>query len=133
MIVFDHELDFGFILSLSELDERLRLISDGPHQWATHRITRPVLNQQGVLHTYIAVGYTNPETVDMPNFLCYLFPTLDNGSSVGFSRDLLVCLHPSAAIPIAEGLYFEDASLKGDILEDWGRFWDPLRTVLNPS
>jgi hypothetical protein len=42
-----------------------------------------------------------------------------------------VCLHPSLAIPVVEGLYFEQCLLKRDLSEDWQRFWPPLRQALS--
>lgn len=133
MILIEYELDSGFIVPMTVLEHRLRRISLGNHQWLALAVPKPITNGMGRQCNYVAVGYTNPEMVDMPNFLCYLFPILDNGVSVGLQPEKLICLHPSAAIPIAEGWYFEDALLKRDILEDWGRFWDPLKQALVTS
>ncbi len=113
-------------MTLPELRLKLRQISSGNHQWEARLIPQAVRNREGTEGRYAAIAYTNPELIDMPNYICYLFPVIEPGEG-GRVR---VCLHPSTAIPVAEGLYFEGAELRVDHLEDWGRFWDPLKAAL---
>jgi hypothetical protein len=40
---------------------------------------------------------------------------------------LLACFAPESIVPLSRGLYWEDDELKEDLLEDWSRFWDPLK------
>lgn len=130
VIVLNHEIPEGYILPFTELEEYLRRISHGPHQWRATLLPEPVINRQGERYRYIAVGYSNPDSGITPNFICYLFPMVNNGLIVGLPGNALVCLHPSAAIPLREAVYFEDGDLKGDILEDWGLFFHPLEELL---
>lgn len=120
MIVFDYELIQGFVLPLSELKECLPSMDRGAHQWRVN----PELRVRD-RRTYAAIEYSNPEETDMPNAICYLFPVVDDGG-----KDPMVCLHPTAVIPVVQGLYFEGPELKQDLLEDWGRFWEPLRRAV---
>jgi hypothetical protein len=50
--------------------------------------------------------------------------------AMGGELKTLVCLHPSLADLVVQGLYFEGDKLQTDRLEDWYRFWPPLRRVL---
>lgn len=59
------------------------------------------------------IRYTNPQFVDLPNEISYLFPAF-NEPIFGMPY-ILVCLHPSLAVPVKEGLYFEGAALKHDL------------------
>lgn len=122
MIVFDYEIESGFIVPFDKLQRSLPSIDKDAHQWRVQS-TLQVRDH----HAYAAIDYTNPELADMPNSLCYLFPVLDDGFG---TKDPMVCLHPTAGIPVIQGLYFEGPELKRDLLEDWGRFWEPLRGAL---
>ena len=77
------------------------------------------------------IRYSNPEFADMPTEISYLFPAFRD-ATFGEAY-ILVCLHPSLAMPVVKGLYFEEGALKHDPLEDWQRFWPPLRQAFSRS
>lgn len=133
VIKFSHDIDEGYILSIQELREHLQRISRGIHQWVATPLPHPVEDRYGRMRNYILVGYSNPDPPGMPNYLCYLFPLIQRLSPVASGDDALVCLHPSMVIPLTGGLYFEHDALKYDMLEDWDRFWSPLREAVSPS
>jgi len=119
---------WGVILPLDELQARLRSISDGPHQW-TANLEHEVRNEWQTRRQFsVRIQYTNPEFEDMPNDISYLFPAIVD--SLFWQPNVLVCLHPSLAVPMVKGLYFERDQLKYDLLEDWDRFWTPMRKSL---
>ena len=43
---------------------------------------------------------------------------------------MLACFAPESIVPLSKGLYWEGDELKYDILEDWSRFWEPLKRCL---
>lgn len=129
MILYDHRIEEGHILSLTTLRARLERISFGAHQWTALLVPYPLADRHGQHHTYVAIGYSNPDIPHMPNMLCYLFPIVAGSEEHG---DPLICLHPTSAIPLTRGLYFEGDHLGADILEDWNRFWEPLAATLTP-
>lgn len=131
MILFDYLIEHGYILPFSALEAYLTKISSGAHQWSAQLIPRALADRHGHYRNYVAVGYTNPDIPHMPNMLCYLFPLVENELSEGVRPNALVCLHPTGAIPLTRGLYFEDDRLGADILEDWNRFWEPLGKELD--
>jgi hypothetical protein len=108
----------GLIVTLEELDTILRLISHGPHRW-TASLEKVAMEE----------GQASRPCSDMPNEISYLFPAFDD-AMLGETY-ILVCLHSSLAIPVVKGLYFEQDSLKHDLLADWQRFWPPLRQALS--
>jgi hypothetical protein len=125
---FSYGTGRGVIVTLDELDATLRFISHGPHRWTASLQRDLVEEEQMPRQSYVGIRYSNPEFADMPTEITYLFPAF---SDVIFGEtSILVCLHPSLAIPSVEGLYFEDGELKHDILEDWQHFWPPLRQAL---
>jgi hypothetical protein len=68
-----------------------------------------------------AVGFTFPIIVDI-----WTLGILAGNEEAGF----MVCLHVYTKKQIRRGLYFEDAELKWDGIEDWEKFWTPLEAVL---
>jgi hypothetical protein len=46
--------------------------------------------------------------------------------------ELIVSLSPKLMDPVTMGLYLEDGELKYDFLEDWDRFWSPIKQRLWP-
>ena len=121
MIEFDYELELGFILPLREIRECFTAVGHGEHEWTLNAKFQTVDQRR-----YADIKYSNPGSGDLPNSIHYLFPIVEDGGA-----EPMVCLHPSAAIPLVSGLYFEGPDLKHDILEDWNQFWSPLRTALH--
>jgi hypothetical protein len=114
----------GTIITLVDLQTKLGFISCGQHQW-TARLARVAGEwQMAYPQQCVEIWYTNPEFIDMPHQICFRFPAFHQ--VMGGESEALVCLHPSLADPIVQGLYFEGDELKADCMEDWYRFWPPL-------
>ncbi len=118
----------GSIITFAELQDKLFEISHDDHRWTAEaeycsrrRGRRQVLA--------VRVWYTNPDLLDMPNQICFEFPAFPD-EIWGSEDDALVCLHPSLITAVSEGLYWEEDELKLNGLEDFSRFWEPLREVL---
>jgi hypothetical protein len=126
MITYTYEIGDGYIVSLPDLRRRLRAISQGAHQWTIEIVQKRLFPGKGELESYALIGYTNPVTLDMPNNLSFLFPIVVQPNGSQQEAGTFVCLHPSEAIDVAYGLYFEGDFLKRDCLEDWTLFWSPL-------
>lgn len=122
------ENGFGIIVPIEDLKARLRTISSGPCQW---RVKLAVVESGEECSTAVCaeISYTNPTLADMPNEICWRFPVLQELCWRGLES--FVCLHPSVAVPVQEGLYFEGARLLCDPLEDFYSFWPLIREVLS--
>ena len=117
-------LGAGFIIDLDELAALLDYASHDEHRWEA--VTDDT-GQWGEDRCVI-IRYSNPSGTDMPNEISFRFWCLSY--DYPFFPIWLVCLHPSLAEPVRGGLYFEGEDLKGDFLEDWTRFWHPIRKAL---
>jgi len=126
MITCTYEIGEGYIVSLPDLRRRLTAISHGPHRWAVEIVQKRLHSGKGELQSYALIGYTNPAMIDMPNYLSFLFPIAFDAEGWWDGAGTFICLHPSEAIAVAYGLYFEEEDLKRDCLEDWILFWSPL-------
>lgn len=104
---------FGIILSLDELREKLQSISGGPRRWRA-RLVRVKPGEERLTSVYAEVWYSNPTLADMPNELCWGFPVFQ--IRVWRIAESFVCLHPGLAVPVQEGLYFEEDRLLSDPL-----------------
>jgi hypothetical protein len=51
-------------------------------------------------------------------------------SDLGGGLKLLACFAPESIVPLQRGNYWEGDELKYDPLEDWCRFWEPLKRCL---
>jgi hypothetical protein len=128
---FSYEDELGLVMTFAELEARLGLISQREHQW-TARLAGEIAGEwQLSCQHCVEIWYRNPEFIDMPNQICYRFPAFQD--VMGGEPFTLVCLHPSLAIPVVKGLYFERDELKYDLIEDWCRFWLPLRKHLSAA
>ena len=106
-----------------ELESRLKLISTNDKIW---RLSSVGITGDGEPH--VEIKFSNPDLLDMPNDVSFRFPVVDVGP--WGNPEPLVCLHASLACPASRGLYFEGPDLMYDGLEDFHRFWTPLRRVL---
>ena len=118
----------GTIITFADLETKLGLISHGQHRWTARLVRVSGESQMAWPQKCVEIWYTNPEFIDIPNQICFHFPAFDQ--VIGGESEIMVCLHPSLAELVVQGLYFEGDKLKTDCLEDWYRFWPPLRILL---
>jgi hypothetical protein len=137
MISYGYEIEEGFVLSLGDLQKILLSLSTQEHQWVAVPIPSPIWARNGERRNYVAIGYTNPkqepERVFHRNYLAFLFPMLPlniSAANPATRENLLVCLGPKLACPLSRGLYPEDGEVMYDFLEDWDRFWYPLKQAV---
>lgn len=124
------DLGLGIIVSLEDLRNILTALTTNEHRWEA-RVPVAEGEPSVASNLSIDIWYSNPGLVDMPNAICFRFPAL-RPRTIG-PGDTFICLHPSLVEPVLEGLYFEGDQLKADFMEDYRRFWVPLRTALSPT
>jgi hypothetical protein len=123
-----NETGFGIILSMNELQDKLRTISSGSRRW-TAELVFIECDEKGPTTVCAEIWYNNPVSPDMPNEICWRFPVLRQ-LSCG-EMESFVCLHASLAVPVQGGLYFDGDRLLCDPLEDFYSFWPPIREALS--
>ena len=124
------EMDSGFFACLTTLNRCLIEMSHGAHQWMSVTVPGILLSSDGEPRRYVIIGYTNPDVTRLENHLCFLLPLVALGGSQGTTPELLVRFSPFSTLPLSEGLYWEDGDLLYDALEDFVRFWTPLKECL---
>lgn len=78
----------------------------------------------------VAVFCCDPAVDRVTDEISFLIPVMALPSPGAVEETTLVCLHPDVIRPQIEGLYLENGQVLTDFLEDWSRFWEPLRTAL---
>jgi hypothetical protein len=117
-------LGIGFVLELEKLELLLQYISHGAYRWE-------IVNddaEESADRQSAVIRYSNPGGIDLPSQISFRFPCLTENNL--FFSVRFVCLHPGLADPVSRGLYFEEGEIKYDCLEDWGRFWPPIKQAL---
>ncbi|MBX6361925.1 MAG: hypothetical protein IRZ03_17840 [Acidobacterium ailaaui] len=115
MITLTYNLRHGFVLSLADLRPMLQdLERDGKRWWIEESPTGEAIT---ICHDEIS----------------FLVPVVSIGDSMKDESRLMVCLHPELIRPQIEGLYLENGRVLGDFIEDWTRFWEPLKQRLDDS
>jgi len=110
--------------------QHLKDLCRGAHQWASLAVSGICVSNDERSRQYLLVGYSNPELGGLPNSLCFCFPLFRYKSARKGELTHLVCFAPESVVPLSNGLYWEEDQLKGDALEDWDRFWNPLSGCL---
>src|SRR5271168_1045577 len=108
-------------------------LSCGAYQWASTAVSGICVSDDKRSRQYLLVGYSNPEPEGLPNSLCFCFPVFIYRRAPGAELKHLVCFAPESVVPLSQGLYWEEDQLKNDSLEDWDRFWKPLRGCLRTN
>src|ERR1700727_2412365 len=103
MISYGYELNEGFVLPLAALQALLKNMSEGEHQWLAVPVPHIIPASDNEPRGYVAIGFTNPEQVNFPNYIAFLFPMLSHGTNPATVDNLLVCLHPQSASPLTRG------------------------------
>jgi hypothetical protein len=129
-----YEMKCGFFACLSTLNQRLAEMSLCAHQWMSLIVPDVFLSVEGEPRSYVIVGYSNPDITRLQNHLCYLLPLAALAGSGAPNPDRLVRFSPWSTLPLSKGFYWdEDGNLKYDPLEDFHRFWTPLKQRLCPQ
>jgi hypothetical protein len=80
--------------------------------------------------TYVIVGFSNPDITKLENHLCFLLPAVALAGCTDTDAKLLVRFSPWSTLPLSRGLYWHNGGLSYDPLEDFDRFWTPLKECL---
>ncbi|NYF53970.1 hypothetical protein HDF12_004369 [Edaphobacter lichenicola] len=119
-----------YCAEFSTVMQYLKDLSRGAHQWASMAVSGICVSNDERSRQYLLVGYSNPELGGLPNSLCFCFPLFRYNGARERELKHLVCFAPESAVPLSNGLYWEENQLKGDALEDWDCFWKPLSGCL---
>jgi hypothetical protein len=133
--LFRNEHRFGqpncdYCLDFLTATQRIRDLSCGAHQWTSVPVTGIYLSDDNRSRLYLIVCYSNPDPSGLPNHLCFCLPLIVDRSDPEGGLKLLACFAPESIVSLSMGLYWEDEELKYDVLEDWCRFWEPLKRSL---
>lgn len=77
--------------------------------------------------TMIDVFHSRTGPDQVTDELSFLVPVFGDWSD---EHNALVCLHPDLIVAEMEGLYLERGRVLGDCIEDWFRFWRPLKRAV---
>ncbi len=112
--------------------QRIKDLSFGAHQWLSVPVTGICLSNENRSRLYLIVCYSNPDPTGL-NHLSFCLPLFVDRSDPRVGVKLLACFAPESMVPLSRGLYWEGDELKYDFLEDWYRFWEPLKRSLWPQ
>ena len=126
----EDDSDENYIVRIADLRRWLPAISAVNKHWELQAIGNTF--EGGEYRSYIDIRYWNE--LNAPNELCFRFPVTAIERENNFD-DLqrFVFLHPSLAIAVSEGMYFEGSTLKYDCLEDWLQFCPALFAAVSAS
>ena len=119
----------GYCLEFLTATQRINDLNCGAHQWVSVPVTGIYLSNEDRSRLYLIVCYSNPDPTGL-NHLSFCLPLFVNKSDPKGGIKLLACFAPESIIALSKGLYWEGDELKSDPLEDWCRFWGPLKRCL---
>jgi hypothetical protein len=118
-------LEIGLVVNLKILRETLRRLNINGRSWWI--ASDP---HDAAARGYVSVGYGDPQCKDRLNTMYFRFPIVGD-VTLQISTDRLVLLvDPSTCTPEAPGFYLEDGQVAQDSLEDFLRFYPPLKRAL---
>jgi hypothetical protein len=120
----------GYCVEFLTATRRINDLSCGAHRWVSVPVTGVYLSNENRSRLYLIVCHSNPDSTRLPNHLCFCLPLFVDRSDPKGGIKLLACFAPESIIPLSKGLYWEGDELKCDPLEDWWRFWEPLKRCL---
>jgi hypothetical protein len=118
----------GYCVEFLTATKRINDLSCGAHQWVSVPVTGIYVSGENRSRLYLIVCHSNPDPTGLPNHLCFCLPLFVDRSDCGIK--LFACFAPESMVPLSRGLYWEGDELKHDFLEDWCRFWEPLKRSL---
>jgi hypothetical protein len=130
---YSYASDHGYHVSLSVLDLHLRALSYDKHQWAVVPVPENFPSSGDERRSFAIVGYSNPNSSNLPNALCFLLPMFALGGHGDAQQELIVSFSGQSCLSMTKGLYFEDGDAKYDCLEDWFSVWRPIKAALWPE
>ena len=125
-----YEMRCGFFACLSTLNKRLGEMSHGAHQWMSLIVPDVFLSSEGEPRSYVIIGRSISDPCMLSNHLCFLLPVVALAGCTDSDAELLVRFSPWSTVPLSRGLYWHDGRLSYDPLEDFDRFWTPLKERL---
>jgi hypothetical protein len=122
-----HRPNCPYCVGIAALIQRFRRMSWGADQWIARPVSGLFVSVDGEVRRFALAAFSNADPSDLPNPLVYSLPLTIHRNHPEAEPELLVCFAPETVVPLAKGLYLEDGDLRYDALEDWHRFWQPIK------
>jgi hypothetical protein len=127
MLTPSSTLHDGIIISLADLRRVLEELNDIQGRWwlAEPLVLHPSGRSPNAAQLVeVFLCRSGPEQVT--DELSFFVPVVAIGAALDGERTLL-SFHPEFIEPGVAGLYLEDGRIMSDFIEDWERFWGPLK------
>jgi hypothetical protein len=122
----------GYCVEFLTATKRINDLSSGAHQWVSVPVTGIYLANENRSRLFLIVCCSNSDPTGLPNHLCFCLPLFVDRSDPRGGIKLLACFAPESMVQLERAYYWEGDELKHDPLEDWCRFWEPLKRSLWP-
>jgi hypothetical protein len=127
---YSYRLNGNYYVALDTLNQKLKEISHGAHQWMAVPVLGIFLSPGQQNRSCVLIGYSNPDGTSLLNHLCYMFPAVALAGYSPREAKLVVQLSPGSMPALSRGLYWDEGSLKIDPMEDFFRVWIPVKRCL---
>jgi hypothetical protein len=119
------EVELGLVVNLTILREVLKTLSvDGKRWWIA---SDPY---DAAARGYVSIGHGDPHCADRLNTLYFRIPVLGNETPRTGTDRLVLLFDPSTSFPEEPGYYMENGRVMQDPLEDFMRFYCPIKGAL---
>ena len=119
------EVELGLVINLTILREVLKTLSvDGKRWWIA---SDPY---DAAARGYVSIGHGDPQCTDRLNTLYFRIPVLANEIPRNGTEGLVLLFEPSTCSAEEPGYYMENGRVVQDPLEDFMRFYYPIKSAL---
>jgi hypothetical protein len=122
-----------YCIRLGTLIQHFARMSSGADQWVARPVSGLFVSPEGEVRRFVLAGYSNAQPTELPNPLVFALPLTIQRRRQEAEPALIVCFDPKSIVPLCGGLYWEEDDLQYDPLEDWDRFWSPIRKWVSES
>jgi hypothetical protein len=122
-----------YCIRLATLIQHFEKMSSGADQWVARPVSGIFVSLEGEVRRFVLAGYSNPQPDELLNPLVFGLPLNIHRDHPEAEPALIVCFDPKSIVPLCKGLYWEEDDLQYDPLEDWDRFWSPIRKWVSAS
>jgi hypothetical protein len=129
MVSISFGIRHGLVLSLANLRLVLEQLTRERGRWW---IEDPLALHHNGDTPMVQVFHSLSGPDQVTDELSFLIPVLVAGD-IRDEEHVKVCLHPELIQPQIEGLYLEKGRVLTDFIEDFARFWEPLKIAVQQN